>query len=720
MMSNRDINVYKEMLAYINPASLNYQDWVNVGMALKHEGCPLEWWDEWSAQEPRYKVGECFQKWKTFEGNGVTGGTLQYLAELNGWTPSFDGKRYKISGTGINADGSLEFDAIIHMEEDDSVIDKSWVEEESFREPRTEEWKPIDELITYLETLFDPSDYVGYVMQSRLVGEGEKEKFIPYNSGVFHKTAGELIGDLRKYHDIGKALGDYDALGGAWIRFNPLDGQGIKNANVTYFRYALVECDNMSLGMQVSLMKELKLPIAALVYSGSKSIHAIVKIDAVTYEDYQKKVKYLYDVCQKNGITIDTQNKNPSRLSRMPGVIRGKHKQFLLETNIGFSTFEEWKEWVESVNDDLPEPIVLADYWDNRPEQDPEIIQDILRQGRKMLIGGQSKIGKTNLVMELALSIANGWHWIGKLCTKGKILYLNYELPEATFNERLQLICERKGYDVKEVTQNFHVLHLRNYFFDNVDKHVKNIANKFKKEKYSALFIDPLYKLGDGEDENNAGAMAKLCNRFGVIASGMGCAVIVVHHFAKGDSSKKQSMDRFSGSGVFARDADALLTLNALEVKDGNKKAARIEMTLREYAEPEPINVWFDFPTFTVDDYGDLKGAKLKGTTGTKSHDDNLKEWVSKLHLAFDILTQDQDEKIIPQPTLMKWMYDIGADSGLNLTTAQRTAFINNFKEAQIKGLTYLRKDSSKNKRKGEPAYVYIDLDVYEELLDEE
>ena len=34
-----------EIIEYIDPGSLNYQDWVNVGMALKLEGYPVSVWD---------------------------------------------------------------------------------------------------------------------------------------------------------------------------------------------------------------------------------------------------------------------------------------------------------------------------------------------------------------------------------------------------------------------------------------------------------------------------------------------------------------------------------------------------------------------------------------------------------------------------------------------------------------------------------------------------
>ncbi len=45
-----------------------------------------------------------------------------------------------------------------------------------------------------------------------------------------------------------------------------MDGTGRRNENVTDFRYALVECDNMELGKQQAIIRQLELPCAALVY----------------------------------------------------------------------------------------------------------------------------------------------------------------------------------------------------------------------------------------------------------------------------------------------------------------------------------------------------------------------------------------------------------------------------------------------------------------------
>ena len=55
------------------------------------------------------------------------------------------------------------------------------------------------------------------------------------------RTAGQLIEELRHYHDIHAVVGDCSPEAGAWICFNPVDGNGRSNDNVTDYRYALVE-----------------------------------------------------------------------------------------------------------------------------------------------------------------------------------------------------------------------------------------------------------------------------------------------------------------------------------------------------------------------------------------------------------------------------------------------------------------------------------------------
>jgi RecA-family ATPase len=654
-----------EILEYIDPSTCSYQEWINVGMALKHEGYTVSDWDMWSMKDVnRYHSGECAKKWATFQGSSapVTAGTIIQMAKENGY-------HYE------NVSAELDWDSEIGSKDELIVVDRNWLERSEIHIP--EQWNPTEQIITYLETLFEPDENVGYVTESW----EHDGKFLP-SKGCYDRTAGQLIKELYQCKgDIGSVLGDYNSEVGAWIRFNPLDGKGVKNENVTEFRYALVESDTMDISAQKAIITELELPVAALVYSGKKSLHAIVKIDASTYEEYKKRVDYLYNVCNKNGLKLDIQNRNPSRLSRMPGIMRNGKKQYLLDTNIGKENWNEWREWIESVNDDLPDPESMADVWDNLPELAPPLIDGVLRQGHKMLIAGPSKAGKSYALIELCCAIAEGEKWLEWNCTQGRVMYVNLELDRASCLHRFKDVYTALGIAPDNLS-NIDIWNLRGRSVP-MDKLAPKLIRRASKKNYIAIIIDPIYKVITG-DENSADQMAHFCNQFDKVCTELGCAVIYCHHHSKGAQGGKRSMDRASGSGVFARDPDALIDLVELELNDDilkqeknkavckvcegwlykydklyhasqddlcsetqmlalcreylendayecviedvgkarktveSRSAWRIEGTLREFPKFAPVNLWFKYPVHNIDNIGVLKDIAV---------DDGMPTW---------------------------------------------------------------------------------------------
>lgn len=562
-----------EVLKNIDPAMLNYQEWTSVGMALKEAGHTAADWDAWSKGDTgRYHSGECFRKWDSFRGTNkpVTGGTIVQLAKDQGWRPERTDDSHE-----------LGWDDIIGAKDELVVINKDWVEGREVIEP--EHWDSVAQLVKYLEILFEASENVGYVTES-----WEKDgKYLP-TKGCWDRTAGELIQQLNRCNgDIGAVIGDCKSEVGAWIRFNPLDGKGVKNENVTEFRYALVESDDMEIDKQNAIIRELELPVACLVHSGKKSLHAIVKIDAVNYDEYRKRVDYLYSILKKNGLNVDTQNRNPSRLSRMPGVMRNGHKQFLVDTNIGKENWKEWQEWIEGINDDLPEPESMAEVWDNLPELAPPLINNVLRQGHKMLIAGPSKAGKSFALIELCCAIAEGHKWFSWECAQGKIMYVNLELDRASCLHRFKDVYQALGWEPKNLG-NIDIWNLRGKSVP-MDKLAPKLIRRAAKKNYIAIIIDPIYKVITG-DENSADQMANFCNQFDRVCTELGAAVIYCHHHSKGSQGNKRSMDRASGSGVFARDPDALMDLIELELNEDilkqeeNKVACKVcENWLRKH-----------------------------------------------------------------------------------------------------------------------------------------
>ncbi len=585
-----------ESLKHIDVASLSYQEWVNVGMALKSEGYDCSVWDGWSRDDSRYKQGECERKWASFGGspNPITGATIVQMAKDRGFVAhAFEG------------DGCMAWDDVI--EYDGNGI--------TYEIPRS--LSPAEQLITYLETLFKTDELVGYV--SNDVWQDSDGKWMP-SKGVYDRTAQELIDSIKKHpDDLGATMGDWKEECGAWIRFNPVDGKGVKNENVTRFDYALVESDEMPVSEQDALYRKLELPIATLTHSGGKSLHAIVRVDAKNYEEYRKRVDYLYDYLEKNGLKVDKQNRNPSRLSRMPGVTRNGQTQTLITTNIGRKSWVDWMDYVEGASDELPELTYLSDALNNPPKVPDELIGGVLRCGHKMLISGSSKAGKSFLLMELAVALSEGMKWLGFTCKQSKVLYVNLEIdPASCINRFLEIY---KALKIKpKYAENVVIWNLRGHAVP-LDKLVPKLLRRIANQHFDAVIIDPIYKVITG-DENNASEMGAFCNQFDKICAETGCATIYCHHHSKGTQGFKKAMDRASGSGVFARDPDAQLDMIQLETDDEfisafadnlSDTAWRLECSLREFPNFKPKNFWFKYPIHVLDGNGDLEKLYSEG-----------------------------------------------------------------------------------------------------------
>ncbi|MGI6593481.1 MAG: AAA family ATPase [Christensenellales bacterium] len=618
-----------EALNHINVAELTYDEWLSVGMALKNENYDCSVWDDWSRNDERYKAGECQRKWSTFGGssNPITGATIVQMAQNRG----FVARTFEGDGC-IGWDDAIEYDGIGSTYEIEETL------------------TPAEQLITYLETLFEPDELVGYVTNE--VWQDSNNKWMPAK-GVWDRTAKELITAIKKHtNDLGAVIGDWKEECGAWIRFNPLDGGGVKNENVTRFAHALVESDDMQIAEQDALYRRLELPIATLTYSGGKSLHAIVRVDAENYDEYRKRVDFLYEFLEKNGLKVDRQNRNPSRLSRMPGVTRNGQMQTLVATNIGRKSYVDWLDFVEGATDELPSFTQLSDVIENPPKLPDELISGVLRCGHKMLISGSSKAGKSFLLMELAIALSEGLDWLGLKCRKSRVLYVNLEIDAPSCINRFIEIYKALKLKPKHAT-NIVLWNLRGHAVP-LDKLVPKLLRRMANQHFDAIVIDPIYKVITG-DENNASEMGAFCNQFDRICNETGCATIYCHHHSKGAQGQKKAMYRASGSGVFARDPDAQLDMIQLETDldfltsyadNLTDTAWRLECSLREFPNFKPRNFWFKYPIHIVDDKGTLdslysEGDPKSNLTASGKRKQTPESRKNDFDTAFDVCVED-------------------------------------------------------------------------------
>lgn len=591
---------YESLLSYISP-DVGYDEWIRVGMALKSEGAPFSAWDDWSSRGSKYNQREMQSKWNSFRRDEVTGGTLYHIACQYGFNPGGD-------------DPMVGHYDLHNLLLDEVHLDPAYGSVQKVPEaPRNYDAR--GEMLEYLTTLFEDDDYVGFCTQATY--DQKKEKWKPAGT-VYGRTAGQIIADLRAGHT---GFGTPNDAAGIWVRFNPLDGQGENDTNVTRWKHCLLESDDIPIEQQWSLIQSMHLPCTFVINSGGKSLHAIVKVDAENAQQYRDRVNELYKYAEQAGFKPDPQDKNASRLSRLPGAKRENGYQYIVARNIGEASYQNWLNWRQEQADDLPADVSLADVWNNPPPLKDELIPGILRMGHKMLIAGPSKAGKSFLLMNLAISLAEGADWLGMQCKQGRVCYVNLELDSASCIHRFKEIYTKRGLNPDHIGA-IDIWNLRGHAVP-MDRLASILIHRFKDKRYEAVIIDPIYKVLTG-DENNATEMSQFCSYFDKVATELNVAMIYCHHHSKGAIDKyDNAMDRSSGSGVFARDPDAILDMTEVKTDgcEANYRAVRnipdedvltgweFAATLREFKPMPRFRAWFHHPVHELDENGDLKSA---------------------------------------------------------------------------------------------------------------
>jgi hypothetical protein len=244
-----------------------------------------------------------------------------------------------------------------------------------------------------------------------------------------------------------------------------------------------------------------------------------------------------------------------------------------------------------------------------------EVVAGFLHLGSKGVLGAPPKIGKTWLLIDLAVSVASGLPWLGLPTTRGRVLLVNFEIQQHHIRNRLRLVANAKTAAMDNPTlialNLLDVWTLRGHASPFTEL-LPIMAERVKNASYSLIIIDPIYKGMGGMNENDAGDIGMLLNAFEHLAVESGAAVVYVHHFAKGNQAAKSPIDRLSGSGVFGRDADSLLLLS--ELKPEGCGCYGTDMILRNHPPQPQIAVQWDFPIMRL--RPDLDPNNLKGSSG--------------------------------------------------------------------------------------------------------
>lgn len=342
---------------------------------------------------------------------------------------------------------------------------------------------------------------------------------------------------------------------GAYIRINPIlegDYSG-RDDSVSTHRYVLVEFDTRPKEEQFAIFKQSNLPIGAIIDSGGKSLHAWVRVDARDPNEWRLRRQAVFDYL--SDYEPDEMTKNPSRWSRLGGVYRGEKEQRIVALNVGADSWDNWVSYLES--SEVPDEITVDDLENYNTDNDPTTVlgNRWLCQGGSLSIIGQSGIGKSSFLMQMAIMLAIGRPFFSIEVTRPfKCIVMQAENDTGDLSEAFKGIVGSMDLTDEEKT----LLRSNIKFYRESVKvgeaFVKQARKLIVHNNADFFFADPLLSFAGGDVSNQAYASQFLRNWIQPVLLETKVVWIWLHHTgkpkAKEDASAASISDlAYSGLG---------------------------------------------------------------------------------------------------------------------------------------------------------------------------
>jgi hypothetical protein len=398
--------------------------------------------------------------------------------------------------------------------------------------------------------------------------------------------------------------------------FKP-DSEGRKNENIDEVKYLVAESDDLTKEQQMGIFAYFRdwcgWDLRMVIDTGGKSLHAWFHWPD-NLNDYQIKAILKALDCDEKLLT-------PSQPSRVAGAKRDDKRQAILWFSATPSetkpkTFEEICQGkvgaITAVWGQSNRPSSFDDAKLARPEV---IIEGLLYHRSKLIIGGVAKAGKSYFSMKMAYAIATGTPFLRWANAKPrKVLYVDFELHEWELNERCSAVCNWIVPDCLGTVS------LRRHHFVRDPVSLGKVLHD-QAVGCDVIILDCLYKFNSAEDENDNAAMKHIGAWMDGIIEATGAAIILVHHFGKGSSEGRDSIDRFRGASSIVGEMDAILAIGSHE----EDRHFIITTTARSFAPTEPFVAHWDFPHWVEAPDKDASKAAKPGRAQAITDDAILK-----------------------------------------------------------------------------------------------
>jgi RecA-family ATPase len=446
-----------------------------------------------------------------------------------------------------------------------------------------------DGFVRLLDVCFQPQEYVAIAPAA----ENEDSEIVPRRGVTL--TAAEWKAKVAAKGGIDRVFGTKLGL---FLRINPMRKDGAKNEDVTAFRHVLVEFDRDESSKLIPKEEQYHaivasgMPVAALLDSGNKSLHAWIRVDAPDEKEYKRRVEIIWEWF--SGINLDKQNRNASRLSRCPDgwrTVDGEHhRQSLLALEFGAESWTAWEAQNDVKTDDAFIPVSTLATYDTSHDPNNLLGQRWLCRGGSLVVVGQSGIGKSSLCMQLMILWALGLPAFGiKPTVPLRSVLIQAENDVGDLAEMYQGVRQGMGLtSTQETTLNERIFIYRDTTRTGAN-FVDAASSLVDRHKPDLVWADPLLNY-IGDDISEQSVISEFCcNLLNEVSLRTGVIWCLLHHTGKPSRDPKSSTHWTASDLAYSGLGSSALTnwsretavLVRLKTADGEPPTFQFSMTKR-------------------------------------------------------------------------------------------------------------------------------------------
>jgi len=576
-----------EILRFI-PADVDYDSWSNITCAFKKAGGSKAEWVNWCKMSPKFQKAD-EKKWN----NGKTVlniSTLIYHAKEYG----FDEKKH----------GYLQETVDEFEKSKGNLITPKKGELKKKAEPKkdhitkiTEEIKkeaPKYKLLDNVELLpyaVSPSPNQTNIQLRHLYGLDANVFCCRENNYAvppFKVRVGDISNDPTISH----------------FKMNCAN----KGGDVKDFRHCLIESDSIPPSEQWDIIQRLKLPVATAVWTGNKSVHAIIKLDAKDLEEYEERRDLIYSIVDSCGFDTDRSCKDPTRYTRLAGTLNVATGQThgLMGVNVGAKDWNEFEANIlpqikvdasAHIDDKLTEMLFDGelDDFDNIVLGE-ELIEGLLHEGKLFCLAGAPKSGKSLMASAISTALSTGGDFMGRACKQSKVLHFDTEMDEDDFKRRRRVLEKNENLSIVL----YNILEKKHPVkgeapMTRIKRYLMMIESAVRSKGFDVVVFDCLYKF---INENDIKEVSLLLDYVQSIRA-LGATVIIVHHSNKSKFEGGDPMAHLAGHSNIQRAFSLgmiMLSMNkAYAFPDGTiSPYFQLHYQLRSFATPPPTVVYLN------------------------------------------------------------------------------------------------------------------------------